>query len=288
MIELKDYHEISDRINSSSIDLRMKAGPVKTRIKIVDHDTGEVLQTTENKILVPGSQVTACKQFGLEQTVAFPTYNKELGLEHSLEQWNVQPYNEPITCLWCVGQSGFATSPNEVLVVSNTDRIEPKNDIIPFRYLDPDNDLDHDQRQKYFGRKVEDNGKISYYFKEFDTQPQLHVRYLDGTEVSDRMYMIDSSQIVEVYVEMKLAVTRLDLRDYFDNVLGWENAHINTVSLLTAWYDDTIIENPEATEDSQIRYKWYQDIIPFSKFNFENEDLKNLNRALDFIYQVFY
>lgn len=280
---IKEKHEVDDILHL------MKGGPKRTRIEIKDHDTGKVLQVVHNKVLVPGSQSTACKQFGLEQTVAFPTYNTELGLEHSLEAYSTQPYNEPITCLWCAGRSGFLNSPGEIVVTSNTDRIEPKNDIIPFRYVNGDNDLDFDQRQTYFGRKLENDGHIGYYFKAFDTEPQLHVRYLDGTEVTDKMYNIESSQQVEVYVEMRLAVNRLDFRDYFDKVLGWENADISTVSLVTAWYDNTIIENPDVTDETtRIRYKWYQDIIPFSKFNFKAEDLTDLTRALDFNYQVFY
>lgn len=289
MITLKDSHKISDGLNGNNqISEIIKGGPKRTKIVITDHNTGKVLQEVENKILVPGSQSTACKQFGLEMVVPFPTYNSELGLENSVEAYSEQPYNEPITCLWCAGRSGFLTSPNEVQVVSTTDRIEPKNDILPFRYVSPQNDLERDQRATYFGRKIEDDGNISYYFKAFDTDPQLHVRYLDGTEVTDKMYSIDSSQQVEVYVEMRLSVNRLDFRDYFDKVLGWENADISTISLLTAWYDSTIIENPDDPEDAQIRYKWYQDVIPFSKFNFKAEDLTDLTRAIDFNYQVFY
>ncbi len=289
MITLKDSHKLIDNVNNTiNLTEITKGGPKRTRIVISDHNTGEVLQTVENKILVPGSQSTACKQFGLEMIVPFPTYNQELGLENSLEPYSVQPYNEPITCLWCAGRSGFLTSPNEILVTSTTDRIEPVNDIIPFRYVTEDTDLEKDQRANYFGRKVMDDGHIAYYFKSFDTEPQLHIRYLDGTEVTNKMYSIDSSQQVEVYVEMRLAVNRIDFRDYFDQVLGWDNADISTISLLTAWYDGTIVENPDDAEDAHIRYKWYQDIIPFSKFNFRAEDLTDLTRALDFNYQVFY
>ena len=287
MNTLKDKHIISDKINND-IEHIMSGGPKRTQIVITDHETGEVLQVVHNKIVVPGSQITACKQFGLEQIVPFPTYNEELQLENSLKAYSTQPYNEPITCLWCAGRSGFVTSPNEVLEVSTTDRIEPINDILPFRYCTPENDLDFDQRQKYFGRKIESDGHISYYFKGFDTDPQLHVRYLDGTEVTDKMYSIDSSQQVEVYVEMRLNINRLDFRDYFDKVLGWENADVSSISLLTAWFDGTIIENPNDAEDAHVRYKWYQDVIPFSKFNFKAEDLTDLTRAIDFNYQIFY
>lgn len=284
---IKDYADISDDFNKVLVKAD-KGGPKKTRIVIKDHDTGETLQEIENKILVPGSQSAACKQFGILPVVDFPTYNSELGLENSYDPYSVQPKNEPITCLFCAGRDGFGTSPNEIFTVSNIDRIEPINDILPFRYCSPDNDLDKDQREVYFGRKKELNGKISYYFKSFDTEPQLHVRYLDGTEVTDKMWSINSNQQVEIYVEMRLSINRLDFRDYFDQVLGWDKADISTISLLTAWYTRDIIENPDADPADQIKYRWYQDVIPFSKFNFKAEDLQSLDRAVDFIYSVYY
>lgn len=264
--------------------------PRKTKIIITDHETGEVLQEVENKILVPGSQITACKEFGITPIVNLPTYNTELKLENSKEPYpETQPANDPIICLWCVGRSGAGPSPSDVIVPTTTDRIAPTDDIVPFRYVNADNDLPSDLRDEYYGRAVdEETGMISYYFKAFDTEPQLHVRYLDGTEVTENMYTVDSSQQVEVYVEVRLALTRIDLRDYFDQVLGWDKANISCISLCTAWFDDTIAENPDAPEEDQVKYKWYQDILPFSKLNFQVIDMIDLNRAIDFNYQVYY
>ena len=290
-IILKDQHLPKDILinDAASIIMRqMKGGIKKTKIIVIDHETGKVLDTGENKVLVPGSQVTACKQFGIEQVVPFPTYNFEMGLDNSFGPYEVQPYNTPITCLWCVGQSGYASTPGEIIAVDPKDRIAPVNDILPFRYVSTEDDLDYDQRQTYFGRKSMVGNKIGYFFKKFDTEPMLHIRYLDGTEVGPEMWNVRTPQDVEVFVEMRLSVTRLDFRDYFDQVLGWENAFINTISLCTAWYRDDVEENPDAQSGDVVKYKWYQDIIPFTKFNFKNNDLTELNKAVDFIYQVYY
>jgi len=290
-IYINDSAETIDKLSMGSraiVNNRMSAGPVKTEITIRDADTKEVLQVVHNKTLIPGSQAQACKQFGILPVLELPTYNSELGLENSLDPYSTQPINEPITCLWCAGRGGFGTSPNEVFVVSNIDRIEPKDDIMPFRYCDPTNDIDKELRDTYFGRKIEENGKISYYFKTFDTEPQLHIRYLDGTEVTDKMWSIDSTQQIEVYVEMRLLANRLDFRDYIDQVLGWDKADFSTVSLLTAWYTRDIIENPDAPAEDQLKYRWYQDVLPFSKFNFKAEDLSSLNRAIEFCYRLYY
>ena len=287
---VRDNCNMSDHLNGESgstikdmLMHRTKGGPQRTKIVITDHNTGEVLYEGSNKILVPGSQDTACKQFGIQQIINFPTYNTDLGLDHSYPEWSEEPKNTPITCLWCAGRDGFGTSPNEVFIVSNIDRINPTNDIVPFRYIDIDSDLDVDQRDVYFGKKTDPSaGKISYFFKKFDSEPQLHIVYTDGTEVTSDMWNIVTNQSVEIYVEMRLTVSRLDFRDYFEEVLGWDNADISTISLLTAWWDEF---EEEETGDT---FKFYQDIIPFSKFNFRAEDLTDLTRALDFTYQVFY
>lgn len=292
----------TDGIVTKTLFEKSSFGPQRTKIIAKDHDTGEILGEFNNKILVPGSQITACKQFGLDTEVDFPTYNTELGLQNSLLPYpQTQPYNTPITCLWCAGRSGGTSTPNEVFTVKNTHRIDPDlesgevnlyKDIVPFRYVYRDEDLIDDQRKVYFGRKVYDEGTVderyAYFFKAFETDPQLHIRYLDGTQVTDKMWRVDSSQQVEIYVEMRLSVTRQDFRDYYDKVLGWDKADISTISLLTAWFDDTIAENPDAPEAEQLHYKWYQDVLPFSKFNFHPEGLIDLNRAVDFIYQVYY
>ena len=291
VITMKDSCPTGERLTvnnaATQIVRSMKGGVKKTKIVIVDHETGKILGEGENKILVPGSQVTACKQFGIDQVVPFPTYNSELQLENSYPDWSMQPENEPITCLWCVGQSGFANTPGEIIAVDTKDRIAPTNDILPFRYVKNTEDLDYDQRQVYFGRKPLSNGKVAYYFKKFDTEPMLHVRYLDGTEVGPNMWNVETPQDIEVFVEMRLSVSRLDFRDYFDQVLGWDKAYINTISLCTAWFRNNIPESPLSVEDS-IYYNWYQDIIPFTKFNFKNNDLTELNKAVDFIYQIYY
>lgn len=255
---------------------REGGGPKGTRILIKDHDTGEVLSDNHNKILISGAQFTACKQWGLDAVVPFPTYNEEFSLEGTLDYETVQPMNEPIICLFGVGQGGCGTSVSDVFPVRYTERIEPK-DMLPFRYVDEEHDLNDDMRKVYFGRYIDDNGMIRYMFKAFDTEPQLHLRYLDGTEINEDLYNIDSSQNAECYVEVRLRITRLDFRDYFEKVTGWDNALINTLSLCYAWYDDT-----------QGDYIYYQQILPLSKLNFPTEWLVDLTKAIDIIYQVYY
>ena len=230
------------------------------------------------------------RMFGIETpTVDFKTYNMEMDLDNDRPH-GTKPKNEPIICLFCVSDSGCGTTTKYVYVANFTDRIKPAPDnpssrtdfksdmIMPFRFVDKDKDLSPDLRKYYFGRKTFDAlGKIGYYFKTFDTEPQLHLRYSDGTQITEDIYDNESDQLAECYVEMRLRITRLDLRDYFENILGWDKARITSLSLCYAWYDDTI-DN----------YKYFQDIYPYSFLPFSYKDLVDANVALDFLYQIYY
>lgn len=273
-----DFLNAIDKVDKHIIQEKIRGGVKGTRIIMKDHDTGEVLGDYKNKIVITGSIFSALNAFGLSvPPVILPDYNRELGLDNTLDYSQVKPKNTPFVCLFCIGDSGCGTTQKDVFTAKYTDRIAPVNDILPFRYVDSNADLNEDLRKYYFGRKTLDNDKIAYYFKSFDTTPELHLRYTDGTQINDEMYTIETTQAAECFVETKLRVTRNDFRDYFEQVRGWDNARISTLSLCYAWYDDTIDD-----------YKWYQQIYPYSKLNFSVEHLVDLTKAIDFVYQVYY
>ena len=287
VISLDDKHSISDLLASDSgLSQRLHGNSQKTKITITDHDTGEVLGEFENKIVITGSMFSACKAFGIESELDLPSDNDEMHFD------NDQPkvpgdYSESIVQLFCVGDDGCGPVPKDVYPVNYTDRIAPLTDldnvqigcIYPFRFQNIDNDLPDQLRDYYFGRKTFTN-KIAYFFKKFDTTPALHVMYTDGTQVDDNMYASDTEQVAECYVETRLRITRNDFRDFFEEIIGWDNARISTLSLCYAReYVDTSGEHP---------YKYYQDIYPYTKLNFPVEWLVNLDKAIDFNYQVYY
>lgn len=271
-----DYFNITDSLEKKIISEKFKAGPKSTRIVLSDHDTGEIMGEYHNKIVITGSIFGACNTFGINPSVILPDYNRELNLDNTLDYTKIQPKNNPFVCLFCAGDSGCGALANEVFNVNFTDRIDPIGDIIPFRYVDSNSDINPDLRKYYFGRKTHNN-KIAYYFKNFDTTPQLHLRYTDNTQINDEMYNIETTQAAECYVETRLRINRNDFREYFEQVLGWDKARISTISLCYAWYDDTI-DN----------YRWYQQIYPFAKLNFPVEWLVDLTKAIDFHYDVFF
>ena len=273
-----DFLNTVDTLDRKIISNKLSGGPKYTRIVMTDHDTGKVLGEFENKVVISGSIMSAMKAFGIDTPVILPDYNREMNLDNTLDYSNTMPKNSPYVCLFCVGDSGCGTTAKDVFTAKFIDRIDPETDILPFRYVDINNDLNDDLRKYYFGRKtLHDVGKVAYYFKAFDTTPQLHLRYTDATQINDQIYNVETDQTAECYVETRLRITRNDFRDYFEQVRGWDMARISTLSLCYAWYDDTID-----------KYRWYQQIYPYTKLNFSVEWLVQLDKAIDFQYSVYY
>lgn len=293
-LNLKDKVEVKDRLVGS--------GAQKTKIIFKDHETGKVLGEYENKVVVTGSVLNAEKVFDVKPDITIPTYNSETELDNSV--YDTEKANLPIVCLFAVGDNGCGATPKDVYVVNPSDRIEPgpkasevtaadfnSSMLMPFRWVPVDNPLSPDLRKYYYGQKtyhkftdaagVDKGERIAYYFKAFDTSPQLNLRYADGTIVTAaNIYNYPSDQKLECFVEMRLRITRLDFRDYFEEVLGWDKARISTISLLSAWYTETA--------DGDVTYKWYQDVYPYTKLNFPYEWLVDSTKGIDIVYQVYY
>ena len=220
---------------------------------------------------------------------------------------NSDQNDDPLVCLFCVDDSGCGSTQKDVYNISNKDRIKPMtvynteteewdpiNDlsfedpivtgqmIMPFRFVDADADLNDDLRKYYFGRKTfnyngEQENKIGYFFKKFDTAPQIHLQLADGTMINDNVFNIETEQTIECFVETRLRITRLDFRDYFDQVLGWDHARISSVSLLFARY-----------EEDPLGKLWFKDVRPYTKLNFPFQWLVDLTVAIDFDYQIYF
>ena len=280
-----------DSLSKKIITEKLSGGVKGTMIRLTDHDTGEVLGEYQNKIIITGSLFNACSAFNVYPSIKIPDYNTEMKLQNSYNYDRMEPKNPRFVCLFCADDSGCGTAAKDVFVADYTDRIQPVTEfdgtqfdsthIFPFRYVDKENDLNDDLRKYYFGRKEftdsQNKDKVAYYFKSFDADPQLHLRYTDGTQINEELFNIKTQQAAECYVETRLRISRQDFRDYFEQVLGWDNARISCISLCFAWVDDTIDE-----------YKWYQQIVPYSKLNFSFEQLIDLTRAIDFQYCVYY
>lgn len=236
--------------------------------------TDEVLLTLHNKVIIAGSQMVAEKVFNLPELVHLPTYNESLDLENSVPHGTGES-NIPKVCLFCCGTQGCGTESSQVYPVKYTKRIAPVGDLVPFRYQLKQNDLTDELRGKYFGRKVLPE-YYAYYFKAFEAEPRMYMRFTDGTVIDENLYDNTNESDAETFVEMSLQITKDDFRDYFRATTSINDAKINSISLLFGWY----------TESGG--YKWYQDVIPLTQLNIPNEPLIDLTKGIDITYHIYF
>lgn len=269
---LRDNMRVLDR---SQIEANF-VGKKSKDTEILFHPLGsrEVIAKTHNRVVLAGAQFTACKHFDLPELIALPTYNEDLSLDNSVVH-GTSPINVPKYCLFGCGTGGCGLENSQVYPEKYTGRIDPATELIPFRYQLPQNDLTAEQRQKYFGRKTTAD-RIAYYFKAFETEPQMFARHVDGTTIDNTVYESTNNSDAEYYVEMMLRITKEDFRDFFRATTGINDAKVNSISLMSAWY---------TASDG---YKWYQDIIPMTMLNIPNEPLIDLTKGIDITYHIYY
>ena len=258
--------------DTSNLNPKDGLSKLRTKIIIKDHDSGMTLFTGHNKLILPGAEFLAMSLFDLPSIPITPTYNTKLNLENTV--YVTTPQNTNKVYLFCVGTDGCGTEDSQVFEEDYRKWIQPAS-MVPFQYRNKLKDLNASQRSIYFGRK-QVGDFWAYYFKKFDSNPQLIRQFVNGTAIDNTIYDYTGSTAVETYVNMTMSVTKDDCRDYFIETTGVNDARINTISLCTAWAKT--IGN----------YTYYQDIRPVTKLNFPNESLINLRKGIDINYQVFF
>lgn len=258
-----DRHKETKQISSNYTD-----------IQVFDSETGELLFRGANKVIITGSVFTGCKHFkSITPPVILPNYNNVLGLENTLTE---QHFDDEEVCLFAIGVGGAGAESSTILDVDYTKWITPE-ELLPFRYQLDNDDLSVASRSKYFGRKsITDKNRIAYYFKAFDTAPIMKVQRVDGTPIDDTIFTSTNSMDAETFVELRLKITKEDVRDFFFATTGINDAKVNTISLLTAW---------KKTIDG---FDYYQNIRPLTKLNITTELLSDLTKGLDIIYHIYY
>lgn len=275
-MRLEDGCLIRDELNGKKVNLNIHSGRPRGVVSAYVAGTNiPLFEKRENKVICDGSMFTAMKHFDILPPVTLPTYNTALNLEN-IVPLTAQEQMDSLVCLFCVGTSGCGPEASQVFDVDYTKWIKP-DELVPFRYQLADNDLSDDDRQKYFGRKeVTAMNRIAYYFKAFELDPVFKAQYVDGTPIDEHLYESDNTIDVEVFVEMKMSITRRDCRDFFIAHSGINDAKINTISLCTAYAKDY---------NGNV---YYQNIKPITRLNFSNESLIDQTKGIDIIYDLFY
>ena len=104
----------------------------------------------------------------------------------------------------------------------------------------------------------------------------MYMRYTDGTIIDSTLYDSQNTSDAETFVEFMLRITKDDFRDYFRATSSINDARINSISILTAWYNENS------------GYRWYQDIIPLTQLNIPNEALIDLTKGIDITYHIYF
>lgn len=273
---LKDGVLVKDNLGKD-VKLRIHNKPTPQGIVSAKIAGTDILLFEErpNKVVCDGSMFTASKWFDIVPPISLPTYNDSLNLENSVALSPRERLNS-LCYLFCVGTSGCGPELSQVYDVDYTKWIAPE-DLVPFRYQLADNDLTDTDREKYFGRKeITAMNRIAYYFKGFDYDPVFKAQYIDGTPIDEQLYLSDNVIDVEVYIELKMSVTKKDCRDYFIAHSGINDAKINTISLCSAY--------PTSVDG----HTYYNGIRPLTRLNFSSISLIDQTIGVDITYLLFY
>ena len=248
-----------------------------TLVTIQDKRTGEIVFKGKNRTMISGSEFMAYHTFRLNGfAFTTPTYNTQIGLDHTVSGTQNSLGANYVTQVFCVGTSGCNRESAIWYPVSNKKWIAP-TELVPFRYVPFNNDLTNLQREIYFGRKTISNVQhYAYYFKKFDSNPVYKKQYEDGTPWNAGIFKDNSAANAQMSVTTTMTITKDDCRDYFIETTGINDGRFNCLSLCLSWTD---VFNG---------FTYYQDIRPLTRINFPNKFLNDLTCEWLITYHIYF
>ena len=282
----KEILHLKDQINYRSAMGRKHAPTLWVKTKIIGghglykdkngiSQLGEVLFEEENMVPLVGVEYAMEKIFGVKAPITAITLNEQgIGSPDVIPPTQDQPYPYGHNVvLFGVGIGG--TAENNITTLQEHYSHTNITDMVPFRFTNES--LSEADAKKYYGKKIVDD-TYAYYLKRFETDPVIHNLYKngedgeDGSEVESSYLDSDETTGVETFTECVLAISKKDIREWFDHNGNIEETRINTIGLYSAIYD-------AAGDD-------YSDIQLFSYLNIPSEPL-SLTKELDIIYRVY-
>lgn len=229
-----------------------------------------------NDLLVTGSVFVSEKMNNMRSRFITTPIDVELGV-HTADQVDNSVATVPneIICGLMVGNGGAGDTYNTVNRVRRANRTVPGP--IPFRVVSLTKDLEGTERAQYILRRA--RGEYAYYYgKRFDATPTITVAYADGTTVPTNVGdSISDTQFIRIYTTYRVTVGKDDVREYFKITQGSTmRSLVNSVGLITGYpgVDDT--NNAE-----------YFNVRGLTTLNMENQELKDSESTITFIYRVF-
>ena len=278
----------------------------------------EIFEPQRNTVPISGVQKILEMAFGVKGPIIMDTMYKRHGIgapdESTVPQFLV-PENEDI--------EGFATSKDAILGVGHLCQLfgvgitgTAENNItvhkvgyretdiemtvntadgtldgmwIPFRYTEAD--LDPNERQKYFGKKVDSaTGKTGYYLKRFEAWPEIKHIWRSADEAgkkkseiiatNDTVWDFSRDDALKSLIEIHITVSEDDLKEWFNYKMDQpEAARFNTLALFDGRYTE---KNKSGTD----QFGDYCNVTLFSKLNIPTEHMV-LSKDLEFIYRIY-
>ena len=279
--------ELNDRVNNHDEIMNGKIKPMRLennkqdkvlRTKIIGLDTltGEKLWESENQIVLGGALFILEKVFNAEAPIFVDYLNNMMGINTGEPIEEIYP-KDTCVCLFGVGIGGCGDAYTSVADVKYYER--EIFDMIPFRITDEEftgADVD-----KYWLKRYEDDGKVSYFLKSFESPAEIRVLWKDGeegedgSEVDSGVHNTERTEPIETFVEMILKVNKKDCREFFEINGNIEAARINSIGLFTG-----ILSTNEYGEPD------YKQVKLFSKLNIPNEMLV-LSKDITIVYRIY-
>ena len=285
----KDVLNLNDNLNSSDKlanapakkvkPLRMESSQgkvLKTKIVGLDTLTGEKLFEEENQIVLGGALFILEKVFNVEAPINVEYLNDIMGICVNEPIDEIYPKDTGV-CLFGVGVGGCGDGSRSVVDVKYHER--EIFDMIPFRITDEE--MAGSEKEKYWFKRYEADGKISYFLKSFEHEPEIRVLWKDGeegedgSEVATGVHNTTRTEPIETFVEMVLKINKKDCREYFEINGEIEAARVNSIGLFTG-----ILSTNEKGEPE------YKQVKLFSKLNIPNEMLV-LSKDITIVYRIY-
>ena len=285
----KDVINLNDNLNSTDklsntparkvepMRVESTQGKVlKTKIIGLDTLTGDKLFEEENQLVLGGALFILEKVFNVEAPINVEYLNDIMGICVNNPIDELYPKDTHV-CLFGVGTGGCGDASRSVVDVKYYER--EIFDMIPFRITD--DAMEGSEADKYWFKRYEVDGKISYFLKSFEHEPEIKVLWKDGdegedgSEVASGVHGTSRTEPIETFVEMVLKINKKDCREFFEINGDIEAARINSIGLFTGILSTNERGVPE-----------YKQVKLFSKLNIPNEMLV-LSKDITIVYRIY-
>jgi hypothetical protein len=218
-------------------------------------------------IVVVGGAITALENIAGITASWRPSTKNDI---HSVSATGV---GESKLKLFGVGTGGAGLEFGSVVAptIKQRDVLNP----VPMRY---GSSITGGEATKYF-MKAGSAAPYSWYLKEFNTTPIIKSCWknavdaeADGTEIVTDIYNNLSNEGIETFCEIEIALSTLDVRQYFETIGSLAQAKYNTIGFYTG------AKNAGGTEYGSVRL--------YSVITFNNRDL-TVATASKFLYRIY-